>query len=101
MRAALTSILAPALLLAAPLLNAAVPPAPGVTAGADIKQLIFDWDDAAGAAYYRLLYKVGSGDWKPLIDNIPASTTQAKVSVAVTTVPLRMTVSNRMSRPPA
>ena len=83
MRAVLTSLLAAALLLAAPESNAAAPAAPNVTVGADIKQLAFDWDDAAGAAYYRLMYRVGSGAWKPLIDNIPASTTQAKVSVAV------------------
>lgn len=83
MRAVFTSLLAAALLLAAPESNAATPAAPNVTVGADIKQLTFDWDDAAGAAYYRLMYKVGSGAWKPLIDTIPASTTQAKISVAV------------------
>ena len=83
MRAVLTSLLAAALLLAAPESIAATPAAPNVTVGADIKQLTFDWDDAAGAAYYRLMYKVGSGAWKPLIDTIPASTTQAKISVAV------------------
>ena len=65
-------------MLAAPESNAATPAAPNVTVGADIKQLIFDWDDVAGAAYYRLMYKVGSGDWKLLIDNIPASTTQVE-----------------------
>ena len=83
MRALLISVLAAALMLAASESNAATPVAPNVTVGADIKQLTFDWDDAAGAAYYRLMYKVGSGAWKPLIDNIPASTTQAKISVAV------------------
>ena len=51
--------------------------------GADIKQLIFDWDDVTGAAYYRLLVKVGTGAFKPLIDNIPASTTQVRLSIAV------------------
>lgn len=83
MGAVLISLLATALLLAAPESNAATPAAPSVTAGANIKQLIFDWDDTPGATYYRLLYKVGSGVWKPLIDNLPASTTQAEVSIAV------------------
>ena len=84
MRAASTAILTTVLLLAAPAAIAASPPGtPHVTVGADIKQLIFDWDDAVGAGYYRLLYKVGSGAFKPLIDNIPASTTQVKVGIAV------------------
>jgi len=83
MRVALTSLLAAASLLAAPVSNAAPPAAPALTVGADIKQLIFDWDDVAGVANYRLLYKVNAGEWKLLIDNIPAATTQAKVSIAV------------------
>jgi len=82
MRAALTVFLTTAAFLAAPAANAA-PPAPQVTVGADIKQLIFDWDSVSGAGYYRLLYKIGGGAYKPLIDNIPASSTQVKLSVAV------------------
>jgi len=70
--------------LVSPASNAASPPGtPHVTVGADIKQLIFDRDDAIGASYYRLLYKGGAGAFKPLIDNIPASTTQVKLGVAV------------------
>lgn len=86
MRAALTGLLFAVSLLAAPLAKAA-PPAPQVTVGADIKQLIFDWDSVTGAGYYRLLYKIGAGAYKPLIDNIPASTTQAKLSIAVHLLP--------------
>ena len=77
-------VLTTAALLASPASNAASPPGtPHVTMGADIKQLIFDWDDTVGAGYYRLLYKVGSGAYKALIDYIPASTTQVKLSIAV------------------
>ena len=83
MRAALTAVLFAASLLAAPIAYAAPPATPQVTVGADTKQLIFDWHDAVGAGYYRLLYKVGAGAYKPLIDNIPASTTQVKLGIAV------------------
>jgi len=83
MRAAIAAFLTTAAFLAAPMANAAPPGTPHVTVGADTKQLIFDWDDAVGAGYYRLLYKVGSGAYKPLIDNIPAATTQVKLGVPV------------------
>jgi hypothetical protein len=83
MRAALTALLFAALLVIAPAKAASPPGTPHLTVGADIKQLIFDWDDTAGAAYYRLLYRVGSGSYQPVIDNIPAATTQAKLSIAV------------------
>ena len=77
--AALTTVT----LLASPASNAASPPGtPHVTVGADIKQLLFDWDDVTGAAYYRLLVQVGTGAFKPLIDNIPASSTQVRLSIA-------------------
>jgi len=79
-----TTLLAAACSLGTPVAVAASPPGtPHVTVGADIKQLVFDWDDVAGAAYYRLLAQVGTGAFKPVIDNIPASTTQARLSVAV------------------
>jgi hypothetical protein len=45
--------------------KAAPPAAPQLTVGADIKQLIFDWDDVAGAAYYRLLVQVNADPYKP------------------------------------
>jgi len=71
MRAAITAFLTAASVLASPAAGAASPPGtPHVTVGADTKQLIFDWDDAIGATYYRLLYKIGAGAYKPLIDNI-------------------------------
>jgi hypothetical protein len=63
--------------------NGAPPAAPQVTVGSDIKQLIFDWDSTAGASYYRLMQRVGSGSFRPLIDNIPASNTRVTLSVAV------------------
>ena len=83
MRAAISALMTTALLLVAPVSHAAPPGTPHVTVGADIKQLLFDWDDVTGAAYYRLLVKGGTGAYTPLIDNIPASTTQAKLSIAV------------------
>ena len=92
MRAAITAFLTAASVLAAPVASAASPPGtPHVTVGADIKQLIFDWDDAIGATYYRLLYRIGAGAYKPLIDNIPASTTQVKLSIAAHLLPWTLT----------
>lgn len=78
MRAALVTFLAAATLLAASPSNAAPAAAPHVTVGADMKQLIFDWDDVSGAAYYRLMYQVGSDPYKPLLDNIATSTIWAR-----------------------
>ena len=83
MRAALTPLLAAVFVLAASSSHAAPPAAPAVTVGADIKEFVFDWDATAGASFYRLLYKVGNGAFKPLIDDIPASSTQVRLSVAV------------------
>ena len=72
-----------AVLLAPLAANAASPPGtPQVTVGADIKQLVFDWDEVTGASYYQLLVKAGTTAYKPLIDNIPASATQAKLSIS-------------------
>ncbi len=83
MRAALAPLLAAVFVVAASSSHAAPPAAPSVTVGADIKEFVFDWDAMAGASFYRLLYKVGNGAFKPLIDNIPASSTQVRLSVAV------------------
>lgn len=46
-----------ALLASAPTL-AAPPAAPDVTAGAENRQLIFDWDAVAGASSYQLWFKM-------------------------------------------
>ena len=92
MRAAITAFLTAASVLAAPVASAISPPGtPHVTMGADTKQLIFDWDDAIGAIYYRLMVKIGSGAYKPLIDNIPAPTTQVKLSIAAHFLPWTLT----------
>src|SRR5436305_1220083 len=83
-RTAILALLAAACSLATPVASAASPPdTPHVTVGADIKQLVFDWGDVAGAAYYRLLAQVGTGAFKPVIDNIPPSRTQARLSIAI------------------
>jgi hypothetical protein len=83
MRAAITVVMTAVFFLAAPVSNAASPGTPHVTVGADTKQLIFDWDAVAGASYYRLLVKIGSSAYQPVVDNIPASTTQVKLAIAV------------------
>jgi hypothetical protein len=86
------ALLAAAFILAPRVASAASPPAaPHVTVGADVKQLIFDWDAATGATYYRLMVRIGSGAYKPLIDNIPASTTQVKLSIAAHLLPWTLT----------
>ena len=82
MRAPTIALVAAATLLIASVSHAAPPGTPQVTVGADIKQLIFDWDDVNGVAYYRLMVKGGTAPYKPLIDNIPASSTQVKLSIA-------------------
>jgi trimeric autotransporter adhesin len=82
MRASITGLMTAACLLAAPVSNSAAPGAPQVTVGADIKQLIFDWDSVAGASYYRLMVKIGSSAYQPVVDKIPASTTQVKLAIA-------------------
>src|SRR5689334_20567507 len=82
MRAAITSLLTTALLLLAPVSNAAAPDTPHVTVGADIKQLVFDWDAVAGVTYYRLLVRAGTAPYKPVIDNIPASSTRVRLSIS-------------------
>jgi len=38
----------------------AAPPAPQVTVGADLRQLIFDWDSVPTAESYQLWYKRSS-----------------------------------------
>ena len=74
---AVTALLTPAPSFAAP------PVAPHMTVGAGLKQLNFDWDDVPGASYYRLMYQVNSGPFQPILGEIPATTTRAKLNVAV------------------
>ena len=77
-----TAVLATILLLAATLTNAdsstIAAPAKGHSA---TRNLHFDWDDVKGASYYRLMYSVGSGAYRPAIDKVPAATSRATVSV--------------------
>ena len=81
-----SAILATILLLAATLTNADSPPvAAQGKARTTTRQLHFDWNDVAGASYYRLMYSVGSGAYRPAIDRVPAATSRATVSV-----PLRL-----------
>jgi hypothetical protein len=81
-----SAILATVLLLAATLTNADSPSmAPAPKAQAATRNLHFDWDDVKGASYYRLMYSVGSGAYRPAIDKVPAATSRATVSV-----PLRL-----------
>jgi hypothetical protein len=63
---------------------AQIPVAPQVTAGADLKQLTFDWEPVPGAAYYQLLHKPRSAaSYSPIGNSIPASRTQARINIAV------------------
>jgi trimeric autotransporter adhesin len=75
------------LLLASSPLFAQVParPAPPViTVGADLKELIFDWEPVEGAVMYRLMEKVGEGDYFTAVGpRIPATRTRAGHPVAV------------------
>ena len=91
MRATIIASVTAVFLLTATAANAAPPATPHVTIGAEIKKLIFDWDSVTGAGYYRLMVKIGSGAYKPLIDNIPASTTQVKLSISVHLLPWTLT----------
>jgi len=79
-----SAILVTVLLLAANVTNAdspsIAPPAKGRT---PTRNLHFDWDDVKGASYYRLMYSVGSGAYRPAIDKVPAATSRATVSVPV------------------
>jgi len=62
----------------------AVPAEPTVSVAADIKQLIFTWDEIAYAYYYRLLENPdGSSGFTQVGDDIPAGTTSVTTPVAV------------------
>ena len=77
-----SAILAAALVLAATLAKADSPPVAAQGKGrAATRQLHFDWDDVAGASYYRLMYSVGSGGYRPAIERVPAASSRATVSV--------------------
>ena len=63
---------------------AAPPAAPEVTVGADLKQLVFDWDSVAEATSYQLWVKPGSTfSFTALGSAMPASQHQARVKVPV------------------
>jgi hypothetical protein len=60
------------------------PAAPQVTVGADLRELIFDWDPVPGAAHYELLANPdGHSGFTSVSGQIPASRTRAGVSVSV------------------
>jgi hypothetical protein len=64
----------------------APPPAPVLTVGSNLKELIFDWEPVAGAAIYRLAANTGPrGYFEPIGERLPASRTRAAVAVAVHT----------------
>ena len=60
------------------------PAAPQVTVGADLKQLIFDWDPVPLATQYQVLVNAtDNSGFVPLGDPIPATQTRATISIAV------------------
>jgi hypothetical protein len=86
MRAYSLAVLAGLLLLsAAPAYTQTVrPAAPFITVGANIKELVFDWEPVAGAVNYRLMANTGArGYFEPVGDRIPASRSRAAVAVPV------------------
>lgn len=64
--------------------SVARPARPQATLGADIKQLLFDWEPAAGATYYQMyvLYP-GASRFVTLGERMPASTTHLTLPIAV------------------
>src|SRR5690349_7632609 len=61
-----------------------LPAAPQVTVGADLKQLIFDWDPVPLATEYRVLINAdGHSGFTPLASPLPATQTRATISIAV------------------
>jgi hypothetical protein len=64
--------------------GAQIPAAPQVTAGADLKQLTFDWEPVPGAGYYQLLHRpTNTASYSPIGDPIPATRTQARIYIPV------------------
>ncbi|MES1263731.1 MAG: hypothetical protein ABUL69_05200, partial [Peristeroidobacter soli] len=65
-----------ALLLTAPAYSQVAPPAPSLTAGAEIKGLRFDWEPVAGATWYELEYKANqAAEYVKKGSNLAASAT--------------------------
>ena len=59
------------------------PAKPAATLGADIKQLLFDWEPAAGATYYQLYVRYsGSPRYVPFGERLAASATHLTVPIA-------------------
>ena len=57
-----------------------------VTFGADIKQLQFDWEPAAGATYYQMYVRPPeAAHYTPLGERLPASQTRLNLSIPVHT----------------
>src|SRR5690349_14612044 len=61
-----------------------LPAAPRVTVGADLKQLIFDWDPVPLATQYQVLVNAdGHSGFTPLGAPLPATQTHATINLAV------------------
>lgn len=86
MRAAHNGLCVGLLLLAASasaLGQTAPPPPPQVTVGADLKQLIFDWDRVPGATHYQLLVRnFPNNPFEVIRDDIAAPRTRARLPIA-------------------
>jgi hypothetical protein len=60
------------------------PPAPVLTVGAGMKELVFNWEPVPGAVIYRLMANTAPrGYFEPVGDRIPASRPRAAVPIAV------------------
>ncbi|MEO8017689.1 MAG: hypothetical protein ABI769_07735 [Pseudomonadota bacterium] len=60
------------------------PPAPVLTVGANLKELVFNWDPVPGAVNYRLMTNTAAhGYFEPLGDRIPAARPRAAIPIAV------------------
>jgi hypothetical protein len=60
------------------------PAAPVLTVGANMKELVFNWDPAPGAVNYRLFANTATyGYFEPLGDRIPAGSLRAAIPIAV------------------
>jgi len=80
---ALICLAAFAVLSSTPLL-AAPPAAPQVTVGADLKQLVFDWNSVANAASYQLYFKSASNSSFTAVGSpIAAPQHRARVNISV------------------
>jgi hypothetical protein len=60
------------------------PPPPVITVGANLKELVFNWEPVPGAVNYRLYANTGDrGYFDPISDRIPASRPRAAIPIAV------------------